>query len=145
MGGNNSSTMPANQRRFIEVFPIGGFLRHLPGSQALTRSKDRLVSNKIRADLDRLIKPYGSMLDFHLDTQTRSISFTVDLKGELAPIKIALHDYVLLVENSRTFLQIDGSKIETSREWLTTLLREKLATQKIPVPEHVAWLVKLLS
>ena len=39
---------------------------------------------------------------------------------------------------------VDGGKIETSREWLTALIRDRVGEQRLAVPDNLAWVTQLL-
>jgi len=41
-------------------------------------------------------------------------------------------------------MEIDGRNIETSREWLTKLVRDQLGRKRLAVLEKLAWLIQLL-
>lgn len=85
------------------------------------------------------------MLDLKLNTAERSLSVSLHLKGEESPININVREYSLTTKDGRTFVEIDGSKIETSREWLTTLIQDQLGQRSFPIPENLARFIPLLS
>lgn len=124
---------------------ITSLLHRLPGGHALNNSKDRLLSRGIKDHVNRLIKPYGIILDFHLNTTNRLILLTAQLKGEQTPISVTIKEYEIVSEEDKTYLQFNGAKVDISREWLTTLVREKLVRQKLPLPDNISWLTKLLT
>jgi hypothetical protein len=123
---------------------LSSFLRGLPGGQVLDKAKNRLLAKGAKAHFNKLIGRYGTVLDFQLNTVDRSLSFTLLLKGEGTPIEIQVHEYTLSVDNGKSVLVIDGSKIETSREWLTELIRDKVGQKRLVVPDHLEWVVQLL-
>jgi len=45
----------------------------------------------------------------------------------------------------KSHLVIDGKKIETSREWLTELIHNRVDQKRLVVPDNLAWVVQLLS
>jgi len=123
---------------------ITSLFQRLPRGHVLNDSKDRLLGTGIKNCVNQLIKLYGTMLDFHLNTTNRSISLTVQLKGEPTPINVTLKEYEIVSEEGKTYFEFEGAKVDTSREWLTTLVQEKLARQKLPLPDDISWLIKLL-
>lgn len=123
---------------------VSSFLRGLPGGQALNSAKDRLLASGARARLNKLIERYGSLLDLQLNTIDRSLSLTLQLKGEQTPVEIHLHEYTLWTLDGKSVLLIDGRKIETSREWLTALIRDRVGEKRLDVPDHLEWVAQLL-
>ena len=119
-------------------------MERLPGGTALNTAKDRLLAKGAKARFNKLIRRYGTMLDFRLNTADCSVSVSLLLKGEQAPIEIHVHEYALLNRKGKTFVEIDGRKVDTSREWLTKLIREQVGRQRLIVPENLDWLVQLL-
>ncbi len=123
---------------------ISSFLQRLPGGHSLNTAKDKLLAKGAKARFNKLIQRYGTMLDFRLNTADRSVSVSLLLEGEEAPIEIHIHEYALTSNSGKTYLEIDGRKVKTSREWLTRLIQDQVGPQKVVVPEKLAWLVQLL-
>ena len=123
---------------------ISSFLERLPGGNGINTAKDRLVAKNAKARFNKLIRRYGTILDFRLNTVDRTVVVSLLLIGEQAPIDIRIHDYALLNGKGKTYLEIDGRKVETSREWLTKLIRDQVGRQRLVIPEKLAWLVQLL-
>ena len=122
---------------------VSSFLRGLPGGQALNNAKDRLLATGARARLNKLIERYGTLVDLQLNTVDRSLSLTLLLKGEGTPIEIRVHEYTLLTTDGKSVLVIDGSKIDTSREWLTALIRDRVVEKRLVIPENLQWVIQL--
>jgi hypothetical protein len=51
----------------------------------------------------------------------------------------------LMTGEGKPVLLIDGAKIDTSREWLTELIHDRLGQKRFVVPDNLEWVVKLLS
>ena len=124
---------------------VSSFLRGLPGGQALNNAKDRLLATGARARLNKLIERYGNLVDLQLNTVDRSLSLTLLLKGEGTPIEIRVHEYTLFTEDGQSVLVIDGRKIDTSREWLTALIRDRVVEKRLVIPENLEWVVQLVQ
>ena len=124
---------------------LSSFLRGLSGGQALDNAKDRLLAKGAKAHFKKLIGRYGTVLDFQLNTLDRSLSFTLLLKGEETPIEVHVHEYTLATEDGRSVLIVDGKEVDTSREWLTELIRDQVGQKRLVVPENLEWVVQLLS
>jgi hypothetical protein len=123
---------------------VSSFLRGLPGGQALNNAKDRLLASGARARLNKLIERYGTLLDLQLNTVDRSLSLTLHLKGEQIPVEIHLREYTLSIVDGKSVLIFDGRKIETSREWLTTLIHDRVGENRLVVPDNLEWIAQLL-
>jgi hypothetical protein len=120
---------------------INALLQHLPGGHALTNAKDRLLSKAAIAKIRKEIRPYGTLLDFKLDTVGKFVFVSVLLKGEQSPVEIRATKYELIRKDGHLFVEVDGKSIETSREWLTRLLQDKMGRHSFLVPEELAWIV----
>ena len=84
------------------------------------------------------------MLEFQLNTVARSLSLTLQLKGEQTPVEIRVHEYTLSTAEGKSVLVIDGKKVDTSREWLTELIRDRVGEKRLIVPDNLEWVVQLL-
>jgi hypothetical protein len=125
---------------------FSSFLQRLPAARVLRKTKDSLVAVGVRDRLNQLIRPYGRVLEFRIDSKERTVSASFRLKGEVDAIQFWVHDYQV-VENKKgqTFIIVNGQDIETSREWLTKLIGDQLGRQKVLVPEQFSWLSQLLK
>jgi hypothetical protein len=125
---------------------LSSFLQRLPAARVLRKTKDSLVAVGAKDRFNQLIRPYGRVLEFQLNTQEGTVYASFRLKGEIETIQFWVHEYKL-VENKRgqTFIVVDGKDIETSREWLTKLIGDQLGRQKVLVPEQFNWLSQLLK
>jgi|ERR1700722_8780269 len=123
---------------------VSSFLRGLPGGQALNSAKDRLLATGARAHINKIIERYGTLLDFQLNTVARSLSLTLQLKGEATPIEVHVHEYNLSTAEGKSVLVIDGQKVDTSREWLTELIRDRVGERRLVVPDNLEWVIQLL-
>jgi hypothetical protein len=103
-----------------------------------------MLARGAKAHFNKLIGRYGTVLDFQLNTVDRSLSFTLLLKGEETPIKIQVHEYTLSTVEGKSALIIDGRKVDTSREWLTELIRDQVSQKRLVVPDNLEWVVQLL-
>ena len=123
---------------------VSSFLRGLPGGQALNSAKDRLLATGAKAHFNKLIERYGTLLEFQLNTVARSLFLTLQLKGEQTPVEIRVHEYTLCTAEGKSVLVIDGKKVDTSREWLTELIRDRVGEKRLVVPDNLEWVVQLL-
>ena len=77
------------------------------------------------------LQPYGTLTELDIDSAKRTLAFTLELKGESEPIQIRIKHYELIERGDETYLEL--GEIETSREWVNTLLRDHL-TEKVIKP-----------
>jgi hypothetical protein len=124
---------------------VSSFLRGLPGGQTLSSAKDRLLAKGAMTHCNKLIEKYGTVLDLQLDTVQRTLSVTLMLKGETSPVEIHVREYAFSTVGGRSVLMLDGNKIDTSREWLTNLIRDHHGQKQLTVPDNLEWIVRLLN
>ena len=124
---------------------VGSFLRGLPGGQALNSAKDHMIAKGAKAHCNKYIEPYGTVVDLQLNTVERSLFLTLQLKGEETPVDVHIREYAFSTEEGKSVLVIDGTKIDTSREWLAKLLHDHFGQKRLVVPEKLEWVVQLLS
>ena len=121
---------------------IFGFL---PAGDSLADSKDRLISARIKQELNTQLARYGEVLDVKLNTRERSVQLSIKLKGEPDPVTINIGKYALIKEDGQLWLTVDSQSIEASREWLTLLLQDQAGRQRLPIPQKYAWAVEFLG
>lgn len=124
---------------------LNSLFEFLPAGSTLADSKDRLISARIKQELNVQLARYGEVLDVKLNTREQSVEIFVRLKGEADPISVRVGKYSLLKENGDLWLTIDSRTIETSREWLTLLLQDQAGHHRLPIPHKFAGLVEFLS
>jgi hypothetical protein len=129
----------------MPTMELSSFLRGLPGGQALDKAKNGLLAKGAKTHFKKLMRRYGTVLDLQLNTVDRSLSFALFLKGEDTPIEIHVHEYTLASEAGKSVLILDGKQVDTSREWLTELIRDQVGQKRLVVPDNLEWLVQLLS
>jgi hypothetical protein len=124
---------------------LNSFLDFLPAGGSLADSKDRLISERIKQELNTHLARYGEVLDVRLNTRERSVQLSIKLKGEPDPITVNIGKYELIKEDTKLWLSVDRQSIEASREWLTLLLQDQAGRQRLPVPQNYAWAVEFLG
>ena len=77
------------------------------------------------------LKPYGTLTELDIDSEKKTLALTLELKGESQPVQIRIKHYELVEREDETYLEL--GEIETSREWVNTLLRDHL-TEKVIKP-----------
>ena len=92
------------------------------------------------------LQPYGRLTELEIDADKRTLALTLELIGESEPVQIRIKHYELIERDDQTYLEL--GEIETSREWVNTLLREHLnekiikpRLQQTPLPAMVRMLL----
>jgi hypothetical protein len=124
---------------------LNSIFDHLPAGGALADSKDRLISARIKQELNIQLTRYGQVLDVKLNTREQSAELSMALKGESDPITVKIGKYSLIKENGQLWLAVDSQAIEASREWVALLLQDQARRQKLPIPQKYARLVEFLG
>jgi hypothetical protein len=124
---------------------LNSIFDYLPAGGALADSKDRLISARIKQELNILLARYGQVLDVKLSTREQSIELSMALKGESDPITVKIGKYSLIKEDGQLWLTVDSPTIGASREWLTLVLQDQAGRQRLPIPQKYAWLVEFLG
>ena len=108
----------------------------------LDKTKGQAVSLASRQILNSYLAKYGTMLNFSVQPDTKTIDAEILLKGELAPIKVTLSGYEISGPADRPTLRVE--KVAASREWLEVVLREFVEGKPIDLPSKAAPLLKIL-
>ena len=82
------------------------------------------------------------MIDFKLDSKSRSISFSIHPMGEEDPIDFKVNKYKLTNESGKFFIEI--SDINTNREWMNIAIGNFLPSAKLPIPQEYERLIRLV-
>jgi hypothetical protein len=117
----------------------------LPAGGSLADSKDRLISERIKQELNTHLARYGEVLDVKLNTRERSVQLSIKLKGEPDPTTVNIGKYELVKEDTKLWVTFHSQSIQASREWLTLLLQDQAGRQRLPVPQKYAWAVEFLG
>ncbi len=104
--------------------------------------KDKTLSRAIALAVNTKIRKFGTMLDFKLDSRTKTIELEIMLKGETEPLFVKVQRYEILEENGRYFLLAE--RIVTSREWINVVAESYLQGQRIEIAPRYARLLQLV-
>jgi len=111
-----------------------------------TKKKDAIVSKGLQAFANFIINDYGKIIDFTVNSNDKTISLNILLKGENEDIKITVFNYSIITDDKKTYLQFDN--IMTSREWLNILCKNKLSDiykeNKIQIPGYIATSINII-
>ena len=100
------------------------------------------MSLAARQFLNNHLEKYGTMLNFSVQPETKTIYAEILLKGESSPIKLTLSGYEIGGSAEKPVLRV--AKTEASREWLEVVLREFVEGKPIDLPPKAAPLLKML-
>ena len=103
--------------------------------------KDRTISLAARQLLATRLTLYGQMLNFQLDSQAKTITLEMLLKGEREPIRVTLAGYEIL-DGTPPRLRFGGAT--ASREWLEVVLNQFVVNQPVELPANLAPVLRLL-
>jgi len=85
----------------------------------------------------------GQMTELLIDTKNKRVRARVELLGETEPIEVEILRYSLKEKGETTYITIEEAT--SSREWLTTALREFVVGQDLPIPAKAGAVLKLLT
>lgn len=124
---------------------LSNLLRSLPVGKTLNESKDRMVSARLKRIVNEELKPYGEVLELRVNTLEQCAACSVRLNGETEVLDLELSHFKLIKTGTIRSIEIEGQNIQTSREWLTALLHDKLGRKTMPLPAQFGWLIEFLS
>ena len=124
---------------------LSSFLRSFPAGKTLNESKDRIASARLKQILNEELKPYGEILELKVNTLEQFAACKVRLNGESEVLELELSHFQLIKTGTLRSIEIEGKNIQTSREWLTAVLRDKLGRKAVPLPPQFGWLIEFLS
>jgi|GraSoi_2013_60cm_1033757.scaffolds.fasta_scaffold00206_15 hypothetical protein len=124
---------------------LSNLLRSLPVGKTLNESKDRAVSARLKQIVNEELKPFGEILELRVNTLEQCAACRVRLNGETEVLELELSHFKLTKTGNLRSIEIEGQDIQTSREWLTALLHDKLGRKSVPLPAQFGWLIEFLS
>jgi hypothetical protein len=124
---------------------LSNLLRSLPVGKTLNESKDQIISARLKRIVNEELMPYGEILELRVNTLDQSAGCSLRLNGETEVLDLELSHFELTKTGNLRSIEIQGQDIQTSREWLTALLHDKLGRKTVPLPEQFGWLIEFLS
>ena len=124
---------------------LSNLLRSLPVGKTLNDSKDRALSARLKQMVNEELKPFGEILELRVNTLEQCAACRVRLNGETEVLELELSHFKLTKTGNLRSIEIEGQDIQTSREWLTALLHDKLGRKTVPLPAQFGWLIEFLS
>jgi hypothetical protein len=124
---------------------LSNLLRSLPVGKTLNESKDWIVSARLKQIANEELKPYGEILELRVNTLEQCATCSVRLNGETEVLDLELRHFQLTKTGNLRSIEIEGHDIQTSRQWLTALLHDKLGRTAMPLPAQLGWIIEFLS
>jgi hypothetical protein len=106
-----------------------------------THARDATASHLAEHALQRKIKEYGDMIDLKINSQDKTITLELLLKGEQQPMKFMVDKYEIIEGPETDYLVIQ--KARASREWMDALAQNFLVGKNIPIPHKQSKMLKL--
>ena len=91
---------------------------------------------------ETLLRDYGEIISLEIDSNDKTLHADVLLRGEKEPIRVEIQRYEISRQEDRTCFI--ARKIETSREWITTLAQKQLMGRPIPLPSQLSGVIARL-
>ena len=106
-------------------------------------AKDWLIEKAGMALLNQaVLKPYGTLTRLKLDTTARTIEADLELNGETQPVNVQVREYELRESEGRATVVLKD--IHTSRDWLTTLMKNFVVDREFNLPDSVRKFLPML-
>jgi len=98
-------------------------------------SKDTANSKIFKTVINQVIKSYGTVLAFKIDSKDRSFLIEMVLKGEKLPIRIQIDKYEFIKHEGYSAVIIYS--LTANREWMQTIMDMFLLNTEFALPEKL--------
>ena len=95
-------------------------------------SKDTTNSKLFKTVLNQVIKSYGTVLAFKIDSRDRSFLIELMMKGETLPIRIEISKYEFVKHEEHTSVIIYD--LTANREWMQTVMDMFVLNKEFELP-----------
>ena len=95
-------------------------------------AKDILTSGAAQVWANKLIARYGRVQNVKIDSRRKTMEVSCLLEGELTPITIRIENYVVEIEQDKTYLRATG--FSCTRPWLQKLLMDFGHRHRVELP-----------
>ena len=109
----------------------------------LHRSKDVTLAFTTRIAINKKLRSIGEMTELSIDTKNKRVRLRLELLGEQEPVDIDILRYSLKEKGETTCITIE--EVSSSREWLTSALREFVVGEDLAIPAKAGAVLKLLT
>lgn len=97
---------------------------------------DNAISAGVKMAVNHMLDDIGSLSQFHLDIKGKTMTGTVELQGESAPVDFQVGRYELSRKEDGVFITLRD--ITCSREWLQKALQKFQPEPVVKLPEKLA-------
>ncbi len=104
--------------------------------------KDKTTSLIVKQFANSLISEFGELKTIKIDSTLKTISLSVNLKGENDDIKIDVNGYKVIKSPNSSFIQFQ--EISTSREWLNIVIQKYYRDRQIEIPKQFIRIIDFL-
>ena len=104
--------------------------------------KNLLLSKPIKNLLNNELKFIGKILDLSYNSNDKSISLTVKLKGEPDILRGKILNYEVIHKDEYYFIL---KKYSASKPWINGLIDKLLINKKFPIPKKIALFLTYLK
>jgi len=98
-------------------------------------SKDATNSKLFKTVLNQLIKSYGTVLAFKIDSKDRSFLIELMMKGEKLPIIVDIRSYEFVKHDDYT--SVIMYEMKTNREWMQALMDMFIINKEFELPSKL--------
>jgi len=112
-------------------------------TEALVNGKDSAQSTIIKNGLNILIKKFGEIKNLKIDSQTKKITLTIYLKGEVQYIVIDIDSYKFFRDDDDIYY-IEIFEVSVNRYWIDAIVKVFLLDKKFPIPNQLVIPIKIL-
>ncbi|MRI83925.1 MAG: hypothetical protein C6I00_05835 [Nitratiruptor sp.] len=102
--------------------------------------KEKIVALAMKQLFNRHIQEFGEILYLGLDSENKEIEMEVMLRGEQEPLIVRVRGYEIVEEDGNYYLI--ANQIETSREWIDTLIANSMANRRFAISQQIAKTLK---
>ena len=95
-------------------------------------SKDATNSKLFKTVLNQILKSYGTVLAFKIDSKDRSFLIELMMKGEKLPIIVDIRSYQFIKHENHT--SVIMYEMKTNREWMQVLMDMFVLNKEFELP-----------
>jgi hypothetical protein len=97
--------------------------------------KDTTNSKVFKTVINQVIKSYGTVLAFKIDSKDRSFLIELMMKGETLPIRIEISKYEFIKYDDHTAVIIYA--LAANREWMQTVMDQFVLNKEFVLPSKL--------
>lgn len=112
-------------------------------TETLISGKDSTHSIIIKKGMNLFIKKFGEIQDFSIDSLTKSIKISVNLKGEDSEIEININSYKFF-KNDDDVYYIEIFEVSVNRYWIDEIMQLFVINKQFPIPNQLVVPLKIL-